>query len=91
MTKFDRQLTFSTEEYVDFDELVDELFWNDMYLYQEDTYYIHDVNQDYWYSIEQRYHYGDILQLFEEGKVLRFDEIKDEDLIEELREVLDIP
>lgn len=86
MRKFDKQLTFMTKDYEDFDELVDELFWNDMYLYEDDTFYIHDTNQNIWYSIERRFHYGDLQQLFREGKMIRFDEVKDEDIIEDLEE-----
>lgn len=88
MVRFDKQLTFSTKEYESFEDMMDEMFWNDMYMHQLDTYYIHDTNQNVWYSIERRFHYADVMELFKDGKQLRFDEVKDIEELEELEEVL---
>lgn len=87
MTKFDRQLTFNTKEYENFDELVEELFWNDLYLHEDNEIYIYDTNQNIWYSIEMRYSYSNILELFKDGKMIRFDEVKDDDFIDDLNEI----
>lgn len=88
MTKFNKHLSFNTKEYEDFEELLGELFWNDMNLYELDTICIHDEFNDIFYTIEQRFQYADILHVFELGKNIRFDEVKDEDLIMELKEEL---
>lgn len=84
MKKIDKELVFNTEKYEDFKDFVDAIFWDDLYLEELETYYLYDANQNDWYAIEARYHYADILELFKDGKMIRFDEVKDEDVIEEL-------
>lgn len=88
MKKFDKEITLITRDFEDFDEMQEELYMKDMYIYQLDTYYLHNANKNEWYSIEFRYNYADIIRLFEEGKNIIFDEVKDDDLVQELAEIL---
>lgn len=74
-------------EYETLSDLVDErLFWEDKYLYFENSTYIHDANQDKWYSIEPRYGYADFLWLFNEKLTIEFYEIIHSEIIKDLEE-----
>lgn len=83
----EEKFVIDLSEYETFSELIDEvLFWEDKYLYFENSTYIHDANQDKWYSIESRYGYSDFLQLFNEKLLVEFHEITHSEIIKDLEE-----
>ena len=77
LSKYDNIVEFSEDE---------DMFWNDLYLHMEDTYYIYNANQGLWYSIESKYHYAPIQYLIEENKTVEFWLVEDEEYSEELTE-----
>lgn len=83
----EEKFVINLAEYETLSDLVDErLFWEDKYLYFENSTYIHDANQDKWYSIEPRYGYSDFLWLFNEKLVIEFYEITHDEIIKDLEE-----
>lgn len=83
----EEKFVIDLSEYETLSDLVDErLFWEDKYLYFENSIYIHDTNQNKWYSIEPRYGYADFLQLFNEKLSVEFHEITHNEIIKDLEE-----
>lgn len=72
----------------DFDETVEELFWQDMNFEEMDGLYIHDTNQNLWYSVEDKYWYAGSMYIINSGKKVRFS-LVDEDFNNELQETYD--
>lgn len=86
MEKNDGMITIDFSQ--DFNETVEELFWQDMYFEEMDGLYIHDTSKNLWYSVENRYWYAGFNYIINSGEKVRFN-LVDEDFNNELQETYD--
>lgn len=79
-------LQFDFSEYSNLEDFIysEKVFQNDLYVHQDDTFYIYDSHNGLWYDMEARYHYAPIEFLLEEGLSVKFNLIEDQDYIKEL-------
>lgn len=56
----------------DFDEIMEEMFWKDMNFEEIDGLYIHDTNQNLWYSVENKYWYAGSMYILNSGESVDF-------------------
>ena len=71
-----------------FEELVEELFWEDLYFEEMDGLHIHDTNQGKWYAVENRYWYAGSMYILNSGESVDFG-LVDKDFNNELQETYD--
>lgn len=62
----------------DFDEVVEELFWNDMYFNEIDGLYIYDTNQSEWYAVDNKYWYAGYTYIVQSNEVIEFHKVSKE-------------
>lgn len=84
MERTEDMIKIDFAEHNDFDKLVEELFWEDLYFEEMDGLYIHDTNQGKWYAVENRYWYAGLNLVIKSKELIRF-ELVDEEFNEELQ------
>lgn len=62
----------------DFDEVVEELFWQDMYFNDIDGLYIYDTNQSEWYAVENKYWYAGFSYIISSDEKINFHKVSKE-------------
>lgn len=80
------EIIIDFSKFDNFDEVVDEMYWKDLYFEEYNGVNIHNANTDEYYEIERKFHYADFNGLVDDKEKIVFDRILDDDIVQEIKE-----